>query len=186
MPAGTRGATLSIRQVEAPVPASLSTHGNTGAMAKRTPPAQFRQELVGNGEYELLNTRTYQFVSVTAGSEHSVCPSGVRRACTDYLQIEVTEYSGNVQTNESPSQFSLVSNNRARYTPATHRQASRVVQPDRLLLPTLLQPDDDGDFVSGTLVFLVPKGPGHFSFLWQGRHVATFVSTSQGKLYETR
>jgi hypothetical protein len=100
--------------------------------------------------------------------------------------IGVTGYAGNTQVTVSPRQFSLASLAGARYAPVTAAQGRRVVQPSGLLISTVLQPDDDTDFVFGTLVFSVPKGAGRFSLLWQGRHVATFVKTSGNRLSETR
>lgn len=157
---------------------------------KRTPlpapVALYSEEHVGKGKYQLINNFTNQFVEVTADGVRTVCRSGLHARCTGYVVIGVTEYSGNTSVAVSQRQFAMRSTLGARYAPATARQASRVVQPDALLPTTVLQPDDDGDFVSGTLVFLVPQGMGRFSLLWHGHHVATFVKTAQEKLYETR
>jgi hypothetical protein len=95
-------------------------------------------------------------------------------------------YSGNTNVTVSPRQFALRSSIGVIYTTAPGRQAKRVVQPSALLARTVLTADDDGDYVSGSLVFLVPARPGRFSLLWQGQHVATFVTTARGKLYERR
>jgi len=167
---------------------SPSVNPRVVARPKRTPDpaplALYSQEHVGKGKYQLINTLTYQFVEVSADGLRTVCRSGAN--CTDDIKIGVTEYSGNTQVLVSPGQFALVSMGGVRYDPATARQAAGVVQSNDLLSRTMLQPDDDGDFTSGTLVFLVPKGAGRFSLLWQGDHVATFVKTAQGRLYETR
>jgi hypothetical protein len=141
---------------------------------------------VGKGEFELMNNVTNQFVEATGGRIQKSCQGGVHNACTDEVLIGITVYSGNTPVKVSQRQFVLASTRGARYVPAPARQATRVV-PSRDLLPTtVLQPDDDGDYASGTLVFLVPQGAGRFNLLWQGLHVATFVKTARGKLYETR
>jgi len=150
------------------------------------PFAQYRQELVGKGEYQLINTATEQFVSVTVGGIHTFCSHDAGARCTAYVVLDVTEYSGNTQVTVSRSSFALANADGVRYGPATSRQAMRVVTSTSLLPNTMLQPDDDGDFASGSLVFLVPERAGRFSLLWQGRHVASFVTTAGGKLYESR
>ncbi|MBV9280339.1 MAG: hypothetical protein JOZ41_09695 [Chloroflexi bacterium] len=146
----------------------------------------YSQQLVAKGTYQLINNATEQFVSVTASGVRTICPSGARASCARYLMIGVTEYSGNTSVAVSPRQFKLESRAGVRYAPAPAGQAARVVPPSALLPTTVLQPDDDGDFASGTVVFLVPRGAGRFSLLWRGHHVATFATTARGKLYETR
>jgi hypothetical protein len=125
-------------------------------------------------------------VEVTANGVRATCRGGRRAGCPDNVLIGVTGYSGNTQITVAPRQFALASLAGARYSPAPARQATRVVQPIDLLMATVLQPDDDTDFVFGTLMFQVPRGAGRFGLLWRGHHVATFVKTATGKLYETR
>lgn len=86
----------------------------------------------------------------------------------------------------SRNQFAVESTAGARYAPATVRQATQVVHPNTLLPNTVLQPDDDSDFASGALIFLVPHTAGRLGLLWQVLHVATIVKAAQDKLYETR
>jgi hypothetical protein len=83
-------------------------------------------------------------------------------------------------------QFELADAAGARCAPVPARQVSRVVQSDKLLQPTLLVPDDDGDFTSGALLFAVPEATGRFSFLWEKVHVATFTKAGRDTLTETR
>ncbi len=133
-----------------------------------------------------MNTLTLQFVSATAQGVRTFCRSGLRTGCVSYVKIGITEYSGDFQVHVSLSQFALAGTLGARYAPATARQATRVVRLNNLLPDTVLQPDDDGDFASGTLVFIIPHKAGRLSLLWQGVHVATFVKTARGTLYESR
>jgi hypothetical protein len=148
------------------------------------PFAIYSQEHVGKGVYQLINNFTYEFESVRADGVRSVCAGGA--GCTDYILISVTAYSGNTQFPVSPKPFALTNASGTRFAPATPRQASPVVPPGSLLPTTVLQPDDDGDYTSGKLVFLVPPRAGRFSLTWHGYHVATFVKTAGGKLREAR
>jgi hypothetical protein len=102
------------------------------------------------------------------------------------VKIGVTEYSGNTPVTVSPGDFALVSTSGVRTPPAPAHEAKRVVDPNRLLRNAQLQPDDDGDFATGSLVFPVRAGAGRFSLTWKGHHVATIAMTTRGKLHETR
>lgn len=149
------------------------------------PISLYVQEHVGAGLYQLLNTLTYQFEEVAAGRIRTICRGG-RTACTTYLSIDVTAYSGNARAVVGPGQFLLISRGGARIAPATMRQARPIVDQYTIFRKTALQPDDDGDYATGVLVFLVPPRSDRFSLNWQGRHVATFVKTARGKLTETK
>lgn len=133
----------------------------------------------------MANNLTHQFVEVTDGGLRRVCSSG-GATCHEYIVVGATAYAGNTRVIVSPIQFLLANSAGVGYRPATARQVTRVAQQDNLLQTTELQPDDDTDFVSGKLVFVVPHGAGRFSLLWRGRHVATFVKTGRGKLSVTR
>jgi hypothetical protein len=146
----------------------------------------YSQEHVGKGEYQLLNTLTDQFVQASANRVRTICSRGGRTGCIQYLLIDVTDYSGNTQITVSQRQYALTGPSGLRYAPASARRAAPVVPGGSLLPTTVLQPDDDGDYASGTLVFLVPKGPGRYRLSWQGLHVATLVITAHGTLYEMR
>jgi hypothetical protein len=141
------------------------------------------QVKIASGEYQLLNNVTYQYVSATAGRTRTRCRGGT---CTTYLRINTVEYSGNAQVTVGPGQFRLVGAAGRSYAPAAARQAAPVATVDQLLVRTPLVPDDDGDFVSGAIVFLVRPGAGSFSLQWQGMHVATIVVTARGRLSEAR
>jgi hypothetical protein len=141
------------------------------------------QEKIGPGEYQLINNLTYQYVSATPGRTRTICRGG---ACTAYVRINTVGYSGNAQVTVGPKQFRLVGPGGARYAPAPARQAAPVATADQLLVKTPLVPDDDGDFVSGAVVFLVPPGARRYSLTWQGRHVATFVVIGRGGLREAK
>jgi hypothetical protein len=190
--AGAPAATPTVPRVSAsPAPSTRPIlHPSATAISTPTPiPVPlplYSQQLVATGTYQLINNVTEQFVSVTANGVHTICLGSARAGCADYLTIGVTEYSGNTSVAVSQRQFALATRAGVRYPPAPARQAARVVPPGALLPTTVLQPDDDGDFASGTLVFQVPRGAGRFSLVWRGHHVATFVMTARGKLYETR
>lgn len=143
----------------------------------------------GAGRQGRVSADEHLHVSICFGNGPGVrtfCSSAVPASCISYLKIGVTEYSGDSQVHVYRSEFSLVDTAGVRYAPATARQATRVVRPNDLLSNTVLLPDDDGDYVSGTLVFLVPYTAGRRNLMWQGARVATFVTPVHGKLYETR
>ena len=191
LPTPTATARLVASPTPSPAPQPSATArggGHPKGTPVTTPITLYSQQRIRAGEYQLINNATEQYVSVTAGAVRTFCPGTGLAGCTDYVTIATTVYSGNVETAVSPRQFVLATAGGVRYAPAKPRQASRVVPSTNLLPVTVLQPDDDGDFASGALVFVVPVGAARFSLRWQTLHVATFTitGTKRKRLVETR